>query len=41
MKDIADAVNVSIATVSRVINKSRFVKQETTQKILNIIKEKK
>jgi len=41
MKDIALAANVSIATVSHVINKSRFVKKETADKVLGIIKEKK
>jgi len=39
INDIAKAANVSIATVSRVINNSGYVKQETRDKIYQIIKE--
>lgn len=39
INDIAKAANVSIATVSRVINNSGYVKKETRDKIYQIIKE--
>ena len=39
MKDIAEKANVSITTVSRVINNKPDVSEETKEKINNIIKE--
>lgn len=39
MQDIADIAGVSIATVSHVINKTRYVNPELTEKIENIIKQ--
>ena len=39
IKDIAKMAGVSIATVSRVINKSGKVAKETEEKILQIMKE--
>ena len=41
IKDIAQLAGVSTATVSRVINKSTSVKEETRQRVLEIIKENK
>lgn len=38
IKDIAKATGVSAATVSRVINNSGYVKDETRQKVLEVIK---
>ena len=37
ISQIAKQANVSIATVSRIINKSGYVKPETTQKVLQAI----
>lgn len=37
IKDIAELANVSIATVSHVINKTRFVSQETTNRVLEVM----
>ena len=37
MRDIAKKANVSIATVSRVLNNSGYVKQETRQAVEKII----
>lgn len=39
IKDIAKKANVSIATVSRVVNQNPFVKEETKEKVLKVIKE--
>ena len=39
IQDIAELANVSVATVSRVINNSEKVKEETREKISRIIKE--
>lgn len=39
MKDVAKAANVSIATVSHVINGTRFVSKETTDRIKKVMKE--
>jgi LacI family transcriptional regulator len=39
IKVIANAIGVSSATVSRVINNSGYVKDETRQKVLKVIKE--
>ncbi len=39
IKDIAEKVGVSVATVSRVINNSGYVKEETRKKVEEIIKE--
>lgn len=39
MKDVAEKAGVSIATVSHVINGTRFVKKETKQKVLNAMEE--
>ncbi|PKM93925.1 MAG: LacI family transcriptional regulator [Firmicutes bacterium HGW-Firmicutes-1] len=39
IKDIANATGVSSATVSRVINNSGYVKEETKQKVLQVIKD--
>lgn len=39
MKDVAKAANVSIATVSHVINGTRFVSEETTARIKKAMKE--
>lgn len=39
IRDIANATGVSSATVSRVINNSGYVKEETRQKVLKTIKE--
>ena len=39
IKDIAKLAGVSTATVSRVINNSGYVKEETKQRIADIIKE--
>lgn len=39
IKDIANATGVSSATVSRVINNSGYVKEETREKILKVINE--
>lgn len=38
MKDVASRAGVSIATVSHVINNTRFVKEETRQKVMDSIK---
>ncbi|MDD6661629.1 MAG: LacI family DNA-binding transcriptional regulator [Lachnospiraceae bacterium] len=38
MRDVASHAGVSIATVSHVINNTRFVKEETRQKVLDSIK---
>lgn len=38
MKDVAQKVGVSTATVSHVINKTRFVREETKKKVLKAIK---
>ena len=38
MRDVASRAGVSIATVSHVINNTRFVKEETRQKVLDSIK---
>lgn len=40
IKDIANATGVSSATVSRVINNSGYVKEETRDKVLKVINEK-
>jgi LacI family transcriptional regulator len=37
IKDVAEAAGVSIATVSHVLNKTRFVSPETTVKVNNAI----
>lgn len=39
IKDIAKKAGVSVATVSRVINSSASVKEETRQRVLNVIEE--
>ena len=39
IKDVAKLANVSIATVSHVINETRFVSEETTQNVKKAIKE--
>ena len=39
IKDVANKANVSIATVSRVLNNKPDVKDETKQKVLHIVKE--
>lgn len=39
MKDIADKLGLSIATVSRVVNKHSNVNEKTKEKVLNFIKE--
>ena len=39
MKDVAALANVSVATVSHVINNTRFVSPETRQKVLDSIKQ--
>ena len=39
MKDVAQKAGVSTATVSHVINKTRFVRVETKKKVLDAIKE--
>lgn len=39
MRDVARHANVSIATVSHVLNNTRFVKEETRQRVLNSIAE--
>ena len=39
IQDIAELANVSVATVSRVINNSEKVKEETRERISRIIKE--
>ena len=38
IKDIANASGVSISTVSHVINKSKFVSEATTSKVLSAVK---
>jgi LacI family transcriptional regulator len=38
MKDVAQKAGVSTATVSHVINKTRFVKKETKDKVLRVMK---
>lgn len=39
IRDIAKKTGVSSTTVSRVINQSGYVKEETKQKILQVIRE--
>ena len=39
INNIAQKVNVSHATVSRVLNNSGYVKDETREKVLKVIKE--
>ena len=39
IRDIAKIVGVSSATVSRVINESGYVKEETKNRILQVIEE--
>ena len=39
MRDVANLAGFSVSTVSHVINKTRFVEEETRQKILQAIKE--
>lgn len=39
IKDIAEKANVSTATVSHIINKTRYVSPELTQKVMDIIEE--
>jgi len=39
MKDVAKKAGVSISTVSHVINKTRYVEEETRKKVLDAIKE--
>ena len=39
MKDVAKLAGCGIATVSRVINKSGYVKKETREKVEKIIKQ--
>lgn len=39
IKDVARLAGVSVTTVSRVINKNEFVRQETAQKVLKVIEE--
>lgn len=39
INDIAKIADVSSTTVSRVLNNSGYVKEETRQKVLNVIKE--
>lgn len=41
IKDVANLANVSVATVSRVINSSDYVSEETRAKVLNAIEELK
>ena len=38
IRDVAEKAGVSTATVSHVINETRFVRQETRQKVLDVIK---
>ena len=38
MKDVANHAGVSVATVSHVINQTRFVSESTRQKVLDSIK---
>ena len=37
IKDVSKKANVSISTVSHVLNGTRFVSEETTQSVLNAI----
>lgn len=39
IKEVAERANVSVATVSHVINKSRFVSEETRQRVFKAIRE--
>ena len=39
IKDVAQKANVSIATVSHVLNKTRFVSEETTQRVMEALAE--
>ena len=39
IKDVAQKANVSIATVSHVLNKTRYVSDETTQRVMNAMVE--
>ena len=39
IKEVAQQANVSVATVSRVINKSGYVKEATRKRIEQVIKE--
>ena len=39
IKDVAQKANVSIATVSHVLNKTRFVSEETTQRVMEALSE--
>ncbi|MHB8277894.1 MAG: LacI family DNA-binding transcriptional regulator [Candidatus Humimicrobiaceae bacterium] len=39
IKDVANRADVSISTVSHVVNNTRFVSEETKQKVLNAIEE--
>jgi len=41
IKEIADKTNLSVATVSRVINNSKAVKQETRERVLQLLEENK
>ncbi len=38
IKDVAAEANVSIATVSRVLNKTQYVSSETSDKVLSAVK---
>ena len=38
MKDVARKAGVSVATVSHIINKTRFVRAETRKKVLKAMK---
>ena len=39
IKEIADLAGVSIATVSHVINRTRYVSPELEERVMNIVKE--
>lgn len=39
IRDVSKKANVSISTVSHVLNKTRFVSEETTQKVLQAVEE--
>ena len=39
IKDVAQKANVSIATVSHVLNKTRYVSDEITQRVMDALAE--